>query len=583
MAQTVADSVIPLDQFIKEGWYPGYQPRTGPVPYFDLMRPFQKEDEPDLWFFDKLHWGHGIMPGSISLVEDIYVWGTQLASELLPLPPGKGLKGRFGGTHVFGSGINVDSEWQIGIRAARFGKFFGPFLANFKQIWADYERELLDDFQHFIEMEPAKMTLAEMRKGLSDAHVYHARSMHIHFEVMYSLLANFLSFYELNAELGLDTSRVAMYLTGEKTKFMEADQLMWKLSRRSRELGVDDVLASGDLSDIRQRMEQRPNGRIWWAEFQNFLNVYGWRDVELAGIEQVPWIDDPRPPLGNIRTLLGRPESHDFEASHRAMVADRDHAIEDARSKIGGGHKLQQFNAGLASCLQANFAWWNDEHNFAIDQRTQIPAGRLTRSLGERLAGDGELSRPEDVFMLFKHEIFEGLDGDGSDWKKFKQFIPGRWDFYNKWRDKGPELAPLAGTIPESISDPIMLEIFGLYPSFLDSVRHGAKATSELRGLAASRGVVEGIARVIHSVTDIHEVEAGEILVCTATTPDWTPVFGVIKACVCDGGGSLTHAAIVSREYGVPCVVGTASATRNIKTGDRVKVDGDKGIVTIFR
>ena len=64
---------------------------------------------------------------------------------------------------------------------------------------------------------------------------------------------------------------------------------------------------------------------------------------------------------------------------------------------------------------------------------------------------------------------------------------------------------------------------------------------------------------------------------------NWTPAFAVISACVCDGGGSLTHAAIVSREYGIPCVVGVSVATLKIKTGDRIRVDGSKGVVEILQ
>jgi phosphoenolpyruvate synthase/pyruvate phosphate dikinase len=90
------------------------------------------------------------------------------------------------------------------------------------------------------------------------------------------------------------------------------------------------------------------------------------------------------------------------------------------------------------------------------------------------------------------------------------------------------------------------------------------------------------VARVITSVTEIGRVQPGEILVCGGTTTEWTPVFGIIKACVCDTGGSLTHAAIVSREYGIPCVVGTATATQAIKTGDRVRVDGRQGTVQVL-
>ena len=77
-------------------------------------------------------------------------------------------------------------------------------------------------------------------------------------------------------------------------------------------------------------------------------------------------------------------------------------------------------------------------------------------------------------------------------------------------------------------------------------------------------------------------MEDGEILVTEATSPNWTPAFAIIGACVCDGGGSLTHAATVSREYGIPCVVGTSVATLRIKTGDTLEVDGTKGTVRML-
>jgi pyruvate,water dikinase len=94
--------------------------------------------------------------------------------------------------------------------------------------------------------------------------------------------------------------------------------------------------------------------------------------------------------------------------------------------------------------------------------------------------------------------------------------------------------------------------------------------------------VVEGIARVLMTVNEIGQIRQGEILVCAVTAPSWGPVFGKIAAAVSDIGGTMSHAAIVAREYGMPAVVGTGRATTRIKTGDRVRVDGDRGIVTIL-
>jgi pyruvate,water dikinase len=103
-----------------------------------------------------------------------------------------------------------------------------------------------------------------------------------------------------------------------------------------------------------------------------------------------------------------------------------------------------------------------------------------------------------------------------------------------------------------------------------------------LRGMAASPGVVEGLARVVTDADQLSEVQQGEILVATVTAPSWGPIFGKIKATVTDIGGMMSHAAIVCREYGLPAVTGTGSASTTIKTGQRLRVDGTKGTVQIL-
>jgi pyruvate,water dikinase len=105
----------------------------------------------------------------------------------------------------------------------------------------------------------------------------------------------------------------------------------------------------------------------------------------------------------------------------------------------------------------------------------------------------------------------------------------------------------------------------------------------ELKGCAASPGVAEGPARVITSVDQLSAVQSGEILVCPITSPSWAPVFTRIKAAVSDIGGIMCHAAIVSREYGLPAVVGTGFGTKLIKTGNRIRVDGNTGMVTVLK
>src|SRR5262249_5745440 len=103
-----------------------------------------------------------------------------------------------------------------------------------------------------------------------------------------------------------------------------------------------------------------------------------------------------------------------------------------------------------------------------------------------------------------------------------------------------------------------------------------------LAGLAVSSGVVEGRARVIGNMEDA-DIEDNDILVTAFTDPSWTPLFVSIKVLVTEVGGLMTHGAVIAREYGLPAVVGVEQATRLIRDGQRIRVNGTEGYVEILR
>ena len=103
-----------------------------------------------------------------------------------------------------------------------------------------------------------------------------------------------------------------------------------------------------------------------------------------------------------------------------------------------------------------------------------------------------------------------------------------------------------------------------------------------LRGTPGSPGMAEGPVRVVRDAAEFGRLRPGEVLVAPYTNPAWTPLFQQAVAVVVDSGGAMSHAAIVAREYGMPAVVGTGQATRRITTGQRVRVDGDRGVVTVL-
>ncbi len=582
MTTEAGQRVVPVDDFVREELYPGYKQAFGSQPFVaGPVRPFSKADNARYWLRDSLHFSEGMVPASIALLDDAQTWGAQLGAEIVGVPPTRGSVNRLAGTHVYIGTIDVDTDWQIQARAARFGEYVGPVLADFDRYWTMRAAELQAAYDHFDGLSLAAMDPGQLWTTVKDAYAFHRRAWFIHFEVMYVLTANYLAFYQLAEEIGLGGSVVSALLAGEQTFYGITDSELWRLASRARDLGVSAPLLRAEPAAMRGQIEALPGGRTWWGEFEAFLRTYGWRLEATCRIATPDWVEDPAPALYTIGTFLSKPSGFDFDAARQLSVAERDAQIEAARRAVNG-NDLQRFNEALAGNQAANFAWWNEEHNYLIDRRAAIPVRRATLELGARLADQGRIERPDDLFFLFKPELFDVMEGGAARWPDLAAMVPDRRAYFEEWRRKGPELPTMLGTIPSTVPDPIMIEVFGLSGHFLETLRGGGGDVAELRGFPASKGVAEGVARVITTVTEISKVLPGEILVCGGTTTEWTPVFGIIKACVCDTGGSLTHAAIVSREYGIPCVVGTATATQMIKTGDRVRVDGRAGTVQVL-
>lgn len=180
------------------------------------------------------------------------------------------------------------------------------------------------------------------------------------------------------------------------------------------------------------------------------------------------------------------------------------------------------------------------------------------RRIGALLVADGLLARPDDVFFLTDREIEGPLPRDAAALVAARRErhrgylaveLPSRW---------------VGDPRPVPVADP------------------AERSDAVLTGVGVSPGVVEGLARVVTDPS-FTEVEPGEILVAPATDPSWSSIMFLSCALVVDIGGALSHAAIVARELGVPCVVNTMSGTRHIRTGDRCRVDGSTGVVTVLK
>ena len=202
-------TVIPVDEFITDEWYPGFKPGYTHAPwYIDPVQTFRKEDEENFWFLD-FHWPRGLTPMGLIWNEDGYNWSSQLAAEQMPLPPGRGITCRLGGTHTYGSPLPVTDVREIGQRARRLERMLPPFLQNFDAIWGAHAGGGQRELGLLQRRGPIRAVPEDLRENLIQARQYHKRAFEIHFEVMYPLLANYVGFYSMCTELGLDPARSA--------------------------------------------------------------------------------------------------------------------------------------------------------------------------------------------------------------------------------------------------------------------------------------------------------------------------------------------------------------------------------------
>lgn len=572
-------TLIPVDEYCNDEWYPGFTPAYDHAPWVvDPVKTFSKKDEENFWFLD-FHWPRGMTPMGYIWMEDGYNWGTQLAAETLPLPPGRGITTRMAGTHIYASSIPVTEPRHIAARGARLSRSLPPFLENFQEIWGGMRDELEGEWAHFRSVDLSSLSLEQLGDNLVQARAYHKRAFEIHFQVMYPLLANFVGFYGQCVEFGIDPLDIGTFLQGEDTKIMETDRALWDMTAKAKQAGLTDVFERTPAEELRATLSREggPAG-TWLRDFDDFLDVYGWRTEGSCDIALPSWIEDPTPALGMIKTFMQQ-EVHDFDAARAAALRERDEAVDRARSTLTAQEQAI-FDGGLASCRAANFPWWQDDHNYYMDLKVSLPMRWACQQIAERVGADAS----DDMNFLFWPENLQLVRGEKS-YADFRTIIEARRQYFDHWYDRRLTMPKMLGNIPDTVDDPILIEVFGLNPQFLDTVKASASGTemTSLSGVPAAKGKARGPARVLTDADELHRIQPGEILVCESTSPNWTPAFAKIAGCVCDGGGTLSHAAIVGREYGVPTVTAAVVATSMIRDGDIVEVDGTAGTVTIFR
>jgi pyruvate,water dikinase len=358
------------------------------------------------------------------------------------------------------------------------------------------------------------------------------------------------------------------------------------------ELGVEHKFTDGaDVADILASLEQSGQpGKDWLAELEASRNP--WFNVNVGdGFYHYhrSWNDDLSMPFAAIPGYIEKIRAGEsIDRPTEQLMAERVELIEGYRDLLGSDAERAAYDQMIE--LACRVFPYVEGHKFYCEHWYTNLFFNKIREFGALLAEHGYFDDSEDVFHLSRFEIEQALMALSLSWstgspprglERFRSSIEERKAALAVWAEM--ETSPALGDVPDMIDDPAIVMLWGITRETLNSwLDDGEENPNEIKGFAASSGVVEGTARVVKSVQEIARLQQGDILVCQVTNPTWAPVFQKIAAAVSDIGGSMSHAAIVAREYGLPAVVGTGKATTRIPDGARIRVDGARGLVTIL-
>lgn len=587
-----------------EGWERMY-------PYYLLFSEENREWEDSvLWFQDGMHHPEVEFPFDTITHECWRLALGQYNSRIFAVPPAYGIEQRIVNGYVYITPVPVtDQEW-VGERAEIFQERAGYYYDNWDRLFAEWKDKVEVLIRELKELEVPHLRRLEDQTVVTEAHgfsagytlldVYHRvidnmfLAWQYHFEMLNLGYAAYLNLFQFckQAFPGIGDETIANMVAGADILFFRPDDELKKLARLAVDLGIQDALRQEQKpEEIVEELRGDPDGRQWveameavkdpWFYFSNGAGFYH---------HLRSWIDDLTVPWAALTGYVEKIEAdQEIGRPKDKVLRIRDELTGEYRQLLDSEEEKQAFDANIG--LGRKVASYIEDHNFYIENWHHTIFWNKMREFGDRLVEGGVLEDREDLFCLNRWEVGQALYEMAAGWATgaptrgpgyWKSEVGERRRILEALRRWAPE--PALGPVPDEITEPFTVMLWGITTERVNQWLggDGRGSENEIHGVAGSPGVVEGTARVIMSATELAEVHNDEILVCPITAPSWGPVFGKIQAAVSDIGGIMSHAAIVSREYGLPAVVGTGRGTKVIHTGNRVRVDGNSGVVTIL-
>jgi pyruvate,water dikinase len=587
-----------------EGWesmYPSY------LLFGDEMK---ERDEAKLWFFDQMHNPEPLYPFDLMMPESWLVSLNQYTTRIWNLPTALGIEQRIVNGYLYLSPNVIDEPAMIAEREPVFLERARHYFENWDEIYDKWVHKATDcierlkamGFEPLPDREPIETVLGA--RGTSTAfdlltnYSRYLENMHemayYHFEMLNLAYGAYLTFLEFcrGHFPAITDDLVARMVAGIEVILYRPDAELRRLAGLAVEFGVGPAFVAGlEPDEVIAALAGSEPGRRWLEELDQVKDPWFYYSTG-AGYCHAnrAWIDDLHPPFSALRDYVARVErGEDLSRPLEHLRAERERIALGYRGLLDD-EDAAAFDNLLA--LSRQVFPFVENHNFYVEHWHHSIFFNKARDLGGVMVSAGLLDEDDDIFFLHRYEVYGLLYEMEARWALG---VPTRSEFI--WREEVARRrriyaaleawsAPTAlGVPPETVTEPITVTLFGINTDTINRwllAEHGGGSDDSFAGLAASPGIAEGVARVVHRVEELEDLVDGEILVCPLTAPSWSIVFARIAGAVSDGGGIMSHAAIVSREYELPAVVATGVGTKVVKTGDRLRVDGNTGVVTIL-
>jgi pyruvate,water dikinase len=584
-----------------EGWQEMY-------PYYAVFDERRREsDENRFWFWNSMHFPGPHPAFDVICIDSPYQAVGSWQNRVFAVPPAMGIDYRVVNGYIYISGNPVTDPDKIAERAGYFQRRAGYYYENWSELygkWRTKMEALIAELDALVvpglpEYEPDEVAFRDDRNtAFYEVLEAYGRTLRMndlmwqhHFEFLLLGYGAYATFADLcKAHLpDIPDQHIAQMVAGIDVLLFRPDAELRRLAQLAIDTGVDATFGNRRApAEIEAELARSEAGRAWLAELERAKDP--WFNMATGdGLthDYRSWLDDPSIPYASITAYIEAIRAGDLAVRPTEQIERERDRLADEYASLLPDEARGPWRDLLA--LSRTVFPYVEEHKFFCDYWFLTRWWNKVREFGALLAGGGFLEDGEDIFHLSRHEVSIALDELLLTWATggkplgplhWPPIVARRKQLLERLSQWSPP--PALGVAPDEVTDPMTIMLWGVTT---ERVREWARQRddgAELRGAAASPGIVEGIARVVRSVDEIADVLAGEILVCGSTSPAWAPLFVRIKATVTDVGGVMSHAAIVCREYGLPAVVGTGRATAQIRTGQRIRVDGTAGLVTLL-